>query len=78
MIDLHFHHLHIVLATATAIFNMHAAFAAFIATGISQLNGINLVHAVMNRNHKACADSEVNEEQYGSEELFHLPCKYRQ
>ena len=78
MVHLHFHHLHIVLATAATIFHMHAAFAALLTAVVAQFNGVNFVHAVMNRNHKACADGEVNKKQYGSEKLFHLPDKDKQ
>jgi hypothetical protein len=59
---------------------MHAAFAAFIIAAVAQFqfNRINLVHAVMNGNHKAGANGKVNKEQYGSGKLFHLRNKYRQ
>ncbi|RYF85419.1 MAG: hypothetical protein EON98_06625 [Chitinophagaceae bacterium] len=61
LINLHLHHLYIILATAIALFDVHAALPAFVTTRITQLHRINPVHAIMNRDHKPGANREVNE-----------------
>lgn len=71
LVNMHFHH----LAAAVFVFDKHAATVATLKVGMTDLNAVHFVHAIMDGNHKTGVYHEVNKECEDGEQFFHSLAK---